>query len=205
MDSSFFMYFSLLRYIIRWYRLRFLLDGCGLRFFSWTWNSVIFGNWRVSGGHVFLPLCGSLPRGAVIGWPFISLEVFDWHGGRCLLCSVCRFCISCAFVRGSATWGCCFGLPFISAEKFDWHVGAVLVLWCHAQGSNHVDLLLQSSFVVLCHVGLLSWLTIHFVGDIWLALVVCAWRYVHFSWYLADSFQFYQVIAPRSKYEYLPG
>ena len=63
----------------------------------------------MSGGHVFLPLCGSLPRGAVIGWPFISLEVFDWHGGRCLLCGVCRFCISCAFVRGSATWGCCFG------------------------------------------------------------------------------------------------
>ena len=60
------------------------------------------------------------------------------------------------------------GLPrgvVVSAEKFDWHVGAVLVLWCHALGSNHVDLLLQSSFVVLCHVGLLSWLTIHIVGD----------------------------------------
>ena len=46
-------------------------------------NSVISGDWRVSGGHVYFPLCGSLPRGAVIGWPFISLEVFDWHGGRC--------------------------------------------------------------------------------------------------------------------------
>ena len=46
-------------------------------------NSVISGDWRVSGGHVYFPLFGSLPRGAVIGWPFISLEVFDWHGGRC--------------------------------------------------------------------------------------------------------------------------
>ena len=25
---------------------------------------------------------------------------------------------------------------------FDWHVGAVLVLWCHALGSNHVGLVL---------------------------------------------------------------
>ena len=69
----------------------------------------------MSGGRVYFPLCGSLPRGAVIGWSFISLEVFDWHGGgvvvRCL-----SVCIICAFLRGSATWGCCFGYPFISAE-----------------------------------------------------------------------------------------
>ena len=34
----------------------------------------------------------SAARG-LIDWPFISLEVFDWHGGRCLLCGVCRICI----------------------------------------------------------------------------------------------------------------
>ena len=42
----------------------------------------------MSGWHVFLPLCGALPRGDVIGWPFILSEFFDWHGGRCLLCGV---------------------------------------------------------------------------------------------------------------------
>ena len=89
-------------------RLRFLLYGCGLRFFSWTRKILSFlGDWRVSGGRVYFPLCGSLPRGAVIGWPFISLEVFDWHGGRCC-CAVFvglhNLCLS--------SWVCHVGLLF---------------------------------------------------------------------------------------------
>ena len=186
-------------------RLRFLLYGCGLRFFSWTRKILSFlGDWRVSGGRVYFPLCGSLPRGAAFGWPFISLEVFDWHGGRCC-CAVFvglhNLCLS--------SWVCHVGLLFWLSIHFGGVIWlarwAVLVLWCHALGSNHVDLLLQSSFVVLCHVGLLFWLTIHIVGHIWLALVECVWRWFYFSWCLVDSFLFYRVIAPRSKHEYLFG
>ena len=70
-------------------------------------NSVIFGVWRVSGGRVYFPLCGSLPRGAVIGWPFISLEVFDWHGGRCCCAVFVGLHILCL-----SSWVCHVGLLF---------------------------------------------------------------------------------------------
>ena len=102
-----FMYFSLLRYIFIW-------DACGFYFTDVVCgfspgrekfcHFLEIGACRVG---VSISLCVGLPRGAVIGWPFISLEVFDWHGGRCC-CAVFvglhNLCLS--------SWVCHVGLLF---------------------------------------------------------------------------------------------
>ena len=101
----------------------------------------------MSGGHVFVWV--SAARG-LIGWPFISLEVFDWHGGRCLLCGVCRFCIfvplfvglprgvvvlvNHSFRRSNliGSWGQCLFCGVTHWDPIMWIFFCIYLSWCCA-------------------------------------------------------------------------